>query len=496
MEKINESNLGDYQRKKKTLTPPLAQLNTSHSSWMNDRLPEMLWAVLIRGTLEREVALEAFRHSLKFITGKKELHDITLSGIGNFSRADRIGFIHHILNFEGADLVSVLKPLLLFKSLPGFEEWALCITDPVEENQDWNKISEGLRMCLAHQSDEATDCRWVKVAANIIAGIMHCPEEMAKEILLYPNEGDQRKVRPTIRASEIVNPDSKPLSEWSVNFWRDAYQTTCFPEQVFIKTLKEKHENLQEELERDRKSYSEQTAKLRKDLITLFFDTSSTTAIDSKHEGVFGLALYGLGIFIENIFYRVSVSVNGRVMLRLLFETYATLAYLTKKQMDEPRVWDDYRSYGSGQANLVYRKFEEGNLSSSTVDKELMRQIANEDKWVEFMPINLGHWDSTNLSKMCEYIGEKELYDKYYSYTSAFVHANWAAVRETVFQNCYNPLHRLHRIPGYDLPLMSSVTGDMIELINKLLELVSVNYPPFEGRIISANVSEGPKDEL
>ena len=51
----NESGLKDHKRYKKELNPPFlaSGLNMTTSSWFDERLPEMLWAVLVIGNTER-----------------------------------------------------------------------------------------------------------------------------------------------------------------------------------------------------------------------------------------------------------------------------------------------------------------------------------------------------------------------------------------------------------------------------------------------------------
>jgi len=95
------------------------------------------------------------------------------------------------------------------------------------------------------------------------------------------------------------------------------------------------------------------------------------------------------------------------------------------------------------------------------------------------------HWQRTLFapSRMSEAAGVKSVYDKYYGWPSGFVHAEWGAVRDTVFDLCLNPLHRLHRVPavpGRDAP---TVGPDIVKLTNLLLELLNVAYPPFKTRI-------------
>lgn len=488
----NETDLIDYKRDGKLLQPPLAQFGKSTSSWIDERLPDMLWAALVISQVTREEALSFFRYVLNYVTDKKELYNITLSGIGLFAPEIRSAFIKYILSYDKKDIKKILKPLLAFELLPARAEWSDEMGGDSITKEDWKLIVDAVRLTLGHQSQEATDCRWVKVAAMIISGKLSCPLEMAQEILGYPNVGDQRKVRPTIRATEIVPEPDGQKPKWPSDFWEECRdKTDCLPEQEVDSTLRNKMQEFEEELERTRSNYHEQCRKIRYKLIEHSLLTAKTTGVDSRHEAVFGIALYGFGIFVENIFYRLGMSINGRALLRVLFETYITLAYLVKKESEEPRVWDDFRSYGSGQANLIYRKFEEGGLKSSAIDKERIGAIANEDKWTEFVTINLGHWDSSDLRKMSEYVGEKQLYDKYYAYTSGFIHANWAAIRESIYQRCFNPLHRLHQITSFELPMMTTVTDDMIEMVNKILDLVSSCYPEFDPRISSPDHVDG-----
>jgi len=65
--------LKDHNEYKKKLTPPLAQIpKMQHSSWVNDKPPEMLWAVLIIGNIKREDALNFFHYVGKFASEKNE----------------------------------------------------------------------------------------------------------------------------------------------------------------------------------------------------------------------------------------------------------------------------------------------------------------------------------------------------------------------------------------------------------------------------------------
>lgn len=430
MSKKNESTLKQHKQNKKELNPPFLAhgFNMKTSSWFDERLPEMLWAVLIVGNMERENALVFFRYVAKYVEKNNECSNITITGISELEEIKKEALITHICGFS-KEVNNILSCLLLFPDLPSLENWKkyLDLPDPKES---WNKLADSVAKTFWHQSQEATDCRWIKILCEIVGGKMKFAktmEETLRGILEYPNYGDMKKVRPSIRAMEIgPRSENEQDSAWAEYFWKYCFDNTgCTPEEAVNKKIQNRQEKLTEEMEETRKHYFDETVKIRNELIDHFFATSKVSAIDSRHEGAFGLAIYALSLYIETIFYRTSLSITGRLGLRALVEIYITFSYLLKKESNEPKMWDDYRSYGIGQIKLIYLKLQELQNSPSCTNLEEMDHIANEDKWVEFVPINLGHWDSANLRKMSEEVGLKDLYDKFYNYNSGFMHGNW-----------------------------------------------------------------------
>jgi hypothetical protein len=83
--KKHYSGIDAHKRQKKTLVPPLMNLpKLSLQSWMNDRLPEMLWGALLISECGRETALETFRNAAALVKGlplKKRMIEPTLSGL-------------------------------------------------------------------------------------------------------------------------------------------------------------------------------------------------------------------------------------------------------------------------------------------------------------------------------------------------------------------------------------------------------------------------------
>lgn len=489
----NETDIKWHTREWKILNPPFLSkgFNMSTSSWYDKRLPEMLWAVLVIWNINRELALDYFRYIWKFVESNNDCSDVTITGISNFSDEKIEKFIKYMTDYSD-EINKVLRPLLIFPELPLFDIWSKYLWSPIPE-EDWATLWEWVWKTFWHQSQEATDCRWVKVLCMILWWKIKYPAWMIEQvrwILEYPNYWDMRSVRPNIRATEMMDISliNWENSNWFNYFWEYSLNNTqCLPEEALSDRIKNRQKDLSQEIEDYREHYFEKTKKIRNELINHFFENMKTSSVDSRYETSFWIAFYSLSLFIETIFYRTSLSITGRLNLRWLAETLITFKYLLEKEKSEPSIWDDFRIYWVWQTKLIYQKLEELWYDWSSMNLEELYNIANEDKWVEFIPINLWHWDSVNLRKMSEEVWLKEIYDKYYNYTSGFMHWNWWAVRESVYQKCLNPLHKYHRIPIYDLPLMPSILDDAIEIVNDIFDLLNLAYPDFKFLISKIN---------
>lgn len=208
-------------------------------------------------------------------------------------------------------------------------------------------------------------------------------------------------------------------------------------------------------------------------MLNCFFDTQKTTAVDSKRETVFGMAFYASSLLTQSMAFGINNYSISRLVLRSLTEVLITLSYLIKK--NEQKLWDEFRVYGTGQAKLSLEKLEDN--TPSYVDIRALKEVANEDAWIEFVPVNLGHWDGANLRKLSEEAGLKDIYVRYYEWPSEFMHGNWGAIREAVYKTCLNPLHRLHRIPEPSPKIFPDSTDDIYLLWTKIVDIVEKEYP-------------------
>jgi len=474
------SDLSAHKRLGKTLVPPLASIpNLRTRSWINDGLPEYIWASLLLVAGPREAVLEVFRelgqrvHAL----GENAVTDVSLSGIAHDLPQSKETVVDFICQSPLAK--AVLAPMLLFPSLPARQVWEEAIhLDP--PGDAWDRIAKSVLETLDHQSQMATDIRWLSVLPMVAAGRIRFPTEYAntiREIELYPHLGDQRSVRPTIRSMELAVSGSMASDyprTWSGEFWIHCKRSTgCAPLGSYYPVAATSKGTTRKIVD-----------DVHKTLLEHCLATSTTTAVDPKHDTTFGTALYAIQLVREAMAIGASTSLSGRFVLRGVLELFVTIAYLTKRNDDE--LWKSYRVYGSGQAKLSSLKIDASSEKPNGVSVQTLEALANEDIWQEFLTIDLGHWDNSNTRKMSEDAGVKDYYDRYYPWTSMYIHGHWGALRTTVFDTCANPLHRLHRIPRETVQAQPDILPDVVRLTDRILSLLGRLYPPFSKRLSSA----------
>ncbi|OGC88091.1 hypothetical protein A2419_01285 [Candidatus Adlerbacteria bacterium RIFOXYC1_FULL_48_26] len=475
---IKSTDLSKHKRDGSILKPPFRQLTgMTPASWKDDRLPEMLWATLLVGNLKREEALDIFRKVALFVKRSPELCDVTQSGMAKWSKEKRLELLNLLKNSH-PDTQKVLQSIAIFTELPAHPEWVEVFGSPSDERQVADHLARAVQATLWHQSQGATDCRWIRFLCEIHGGKIKFSNsiegihETLRGVLEYPNYGDLRHIRPFIRSSEISmnmrNGEEK--NEWPKRFWKACLQSTIcspFPRREQRKdAIRVSHD---------------QVNRIRHLLLLHYLKTDESSDVEPRHDSIFGLGFYALRLVDELVATNLSRGVIGRIVLRSIVECYITLAYLIKK--DDPKVWKDFRDYGIGKMKLSYLKTRDLKDKPSFIDEEFLKDIANEDRWEEFSDIELSHWASSDLRKMSEEADCKDLYDTYYDWTSSFSHGNWGAIRESSFAICANPLHRLHLMPSVNLYVLPGVLEDVVRVTNLTLQLIGSQYSDLDFQI-------------
>ncbi len=473
--------LAKHKKIGKDVIPPYAELlrkaNVQRGDWTGERLPQMLWAALLIAAVGRDEALERFRRLAQYISDRsdgdeecgKVLRYVTLSGLTKWNDEDFAGFVAAVIGGAGA----IFSDLLRFDDLPGKERWVAVVPPP---GDSLDLLKRAIAFTIWHQTQEATDIRWMKVFAATVSGTFHLPtKEHYDEILDYPNHGDMHKVRPGIRSKEGAIDMMPPgiVSDWPKRFWKQAYDLT-----------KADHVRYSPEPAAGPSTITPEEAKRVRDALLAHCEaTTADTSVDPRHEACFGFACYALTLLCEALTGENASSINGRQILRSLTEVLINFSVLAKR--DETDRWQAFRNYGYGQAKLAYLKALESEEVPTFATIESLEGLSNEDVWHEFREIHIGNWNDSDLRTMSESVGLKDqVYDKYYDWSSAFVHGNWAAIRDACYDLCLNPLHRLHRVLAVEPKRLSDVVADAVHVVNKILALVDALYPPFAERFV------------
>ncbi|MFM4722453.1 DUF5677 domain-containing protein [Aeromonas veronii] len=482
----SKGKIESHKKEGSKLIAPFNQIpNTNHISWINDRLPCMIWAGLLIKGIGRKKAIETFRniglHLGNLFRKIKDRHcNLPRIGIYGLSTLDedlQDKFFELVFSTENA--ADALKPLILFNDLPLFNKWAKYLGDISDDDVVlWTVLADAVATLLDHQSQESTDCRWAYMIPIVNSGKCHLQTEMQFRMFTeYPYYEEQRMVRPFIRSTEIqlgsgvMNDDYvQGKKVWSDKFWKECKKRTeCL-------SLEPAKNSIDFDLIKTISSVRE----IWEHLSIHFLETDEFTHVQPKRDASFGFCFYALTVTQEGLASSGKL-LTAKLALRMLAEIYITFKYLISVR--DEKLWTIYRSYGAGQAKLTFLKLDEVLTEQpGYLKKENIEALANEDIYMDFQNIDLGNWAKTDLRTMSQIADCKNIYDAYYSWPSSYAHGQWCAVRDVVFTTCHNPLHRLHRIPRTAPRYEDGAENDLILLFNKVLDLLDDIYPSFTKR--------------
>ena len=195
---------------------------------------------------------------------------------------------------------------------------------------------------------------------------------------------------------------------------------------------------------------------------------------------MFGMTFFVLRILNEMMAFGISNGILSRLGLRTILEVRTNLKYLIDRNDSE--LWQKWRQYGAGQAKLSSLKLDDLAEPPQYVDLQGIERIASEDLWAELLPINIGNWANGSLREISQEAQLKDTYDQYYPWTSSYAHGMWGAIRESCFQICGNPLHRLHRYPERQ-PLHDCLY-DAVSLVDEIIGHIDDEFPSFPHRLL------------
>jgi hypothetical protein len=165
------SRLDSHHREGKVLTPPLLRVPAPLRlhSWVDQRLPECMWAVLLTGGLTREEYLPILCAVAKAAMRFREAPKVYIdhSALAEVSLGEFNSLFEAVLKDERSR--AALAPLLLLENLPDRVHWAAHLHTP-EPEAGWRAMADAVVDSMDLQSRNAIDIRWLRV---MFLGLQH-----------------------------------------------------------------------------------------------------------------------------------------------------------------------------------------------------------------------------------------------------------------------------------------------------------------------------------
>lgn len=471
---MRNSKLSEHTFKKGRFITPLNSLPMmkeleDEKSWTYGRMPEYIWIGLILKYFGRVEGLKKLYYIISKIHNvAPDLYTVRLSQILKLDTNIQEEIYEYIISLGVKDAISPLTIFLTTSQAPVFAKYFYSYKQGIEDR--CKAIVETMSEIMNHQSNEATDIRFVAVYFNLLSGKMHLLKEQVNLLISYPASKHideiMRMARPTVRSLEMMiltfeNTDSEYLK----GFWRCVSEMTeC---DIFVINFPEENRSITAYME----SLHEVFVYLSELLI-------ASNMLDEKMNVLLGIATYSYKRLKEMYKHQLFNSISGRSCVRVLIEDYIMMKYLMKNEAFHENIWRDYQLYGMGLYKLVLaRRRESDCLEESHFDEKYIEALVNEFKGEEFINMDTRYFDKQNIRSKAESVNEKSLFGLYYDYDSSYEHGLWGAIRESSLLKCNNPAHKYHCVPDIeDEIVLKTVLPDCVMIMNKTILFLNELY--------------------
>lgn len=453
--------------------PNMKSLN-DYETWFYGRLPEYLWIGLILNKLGRKEGLKSIYN---IITKLREIApEMQYPKLSSILMLDDMKQTDLFTTINAQVAKGILSPLTLIFTVSEHPVFASAFYDNVSVADRQNELIKAMNPIMGHQTNEATDIRFICLWFNVISGGLKLPKAMIEELAKYPrlnhDSEEMRIIRPMIRSCELslgaisnFTQEEVPNKDFIDKFWRCVSSMT----DCDLRAIKFPIE------ENDISLYKEYLYEIVAYLNELY---KNSNPLEEKMSVILGIVTYSYKRFMEVCDYKLYNSISGRGSVRVLIENYIMIKYLLNHESSHENIWRDYKLYGTGLYKLVLTKHRENGIrDSSHFDVPYIEALVSEF-WIEdSIDMDTKYFDKHNIRKKAEDVDEKELYGLYYDYDSSYEHGLWGAIRESSLLKCINPSHQYHCVPDIDNKnVLKSVLPDCILVMNKTIKLLDDLY--------------------
>jgi len=460
--------------KKGTFITPLNQINQLQlANWSHDRMPEYLWLGLILDCFERTTGLEKCGKLLKKLQELSTMVNAPkISQILDLSQEKQEEFYRFIIQTVGVIPLQPLNLLLTTTDYPAFA--AAFSQDKIKPDELLTRLVQGMKSCYGHQTETATDIRFLIIYFQLISGRLNVPEDICKKVIRYPytphSDEAMKELRPLVRSMEGFDLSGK--NDSFINYFWEAISGMCECELTYFSF---------EEAQPDTTSFMNLAEKQLQFYVEVLSVARTT---DNKMLVLLGIATYAFKRIKELVKHDLFHTISGRTIVRCIIECYIMMKYLCQEEDNKPSIWTDYQDYGLGQYKLILKRIDEdmADMSDSHLNVELMKLWVNQRIDEKFLNMDTNYFDKQGIREKSQAVSEKDLWSHYYDYDSAFEHGLWGAIRESSMLDCASVAHQYHFVPDIeDRIRLKSVWADCKMAMTKILDFLGEIYGYPEG---------------
>lgn len=463
----------DQKRVGKKLLPPLL----SHlgpikdAGWIPKQLPEFLWIDSLLNSYNRGLALHYFNKTLDLLDEfNPDKNNPLLGLVSSFKQIPKELRERAKEKIQPLVKQAILEPfgdiLLLYSESP--MNWL--IIDEWKDAHDFNlestlgKLKRAVSLLMDGKSHHSSLRRSVPLNRmfkhnKLFLITKNVSEELLDGIPKYPEcpEPQRAHVESFARNTmSMIIMHREEFYDWGSYFWRHNYQISVCEFSEYPSEAQDTEKTIQQILSVTENMMSELTTTLRQ----IFRKVQVDLYTPDKDEVLFGLLSrqYRLFVALATSPYLWAADL-ARIILRCMADTLISFKWLLFN--NDLGLYRSFKEYGLGKEKLlklhveqILGNIEEKNSSLSSL-KESLEDSINSETWEELLPIDLGGWSGLDTRRIAEKVGLKDLYRLLYSPTSADVHGEWISLRDSNLRRCINPLHRFHRVPTFEFPLIS-----------------------------------------
>lgn len=470
---MEHSKLSQHKFKKGKFVTPFNELEgLREDSWFKDNLPEYIWIGLIIKMFGKEEGLNICASIIKHITFfGVNLNTLRLSDVFSLKVSYQRQFWLYVKSLVGLRTLNPLSVLFTFSEQPVFSE--IFNDGSINYEKRLFSIKSILQDMADHQSYLSTDVRFIILYYQIAKGKMQFVDGIHEEIFRYPNlshdDEEMGLAGSIVRSAEMsVRGMYKKNYCYLNRFWENlSRMTDC---KMFFIEYKEDNKDADIILEKYKK------------LLSYYAEIFTTIyTFDEKTEVLLGIATYSFKRFSELVTHNLYNEISGRSIIRVLIENYIMLKYLLNNESSHDNIWNEFKQYGIGQYKLIALRKEEKysnvELSNSHVQYEYLHLLVKEHKDEEFTDMETSYFNKASIREKAIEVGEKELFDLYYDYDSAFEHGLWGAIRESSMLRCDESCHQFHIVPDVNNEQkMKSVWDDCVKTMDKIFSVLESIY--------------------